>query len=168
MGSATVPAPKAPPLRQAALAEIPKVNGRRPGASERIHDMIAERPDWCISRQRFWGVPLIIFYCEECNKRLEDFAALRHVLGLFEREGRRRLVTRTRAEELLPPGTRCAMRRRATGARKTTFSTSGLIPAPRISRCSIRRARPMPICLGRRICISKARTNIAAGSTARC
>jgi isoleucyl-tRNA synthetase len=105
-GSATVPAPKAPPLRQAALAEIPKVTWTPAWGQERIHSMIAERPDWCISRQRFWGVPLIIFYCEACNKRLEDIAALRHVVGWFEREGADAWFQHT-SEELLPPGTRC-------------------------------------------------------------
>jgi isoleucyl-tRNA synthetase len=68
--------------------------------------MIAERPDWCISRQRFWGVPLIIFYCDACNTRLMDFAALRHVLTFFEKEGADAWYTHE-AAELLPPGTRC-------------------------------------------------------------
>ena len=74
---------------------------------ERIHDMVAERPDWCISRQRFWGVPLIIFYCDACGKQLRDYAALRHVLPWFEREGADAWYTHS-AEELLPPGTKCA------------------------------------------------------------
>ncbi len=74
---------------------------------ERIHDMVAERPDWCISRQRFWGVPLIIFYCEGCGKHLADYQALRSVLPFFEREGADAWFTHT-AEELLPPGTKCA------------------------------------------------------------
>ena len=69
-GSATVPAPKAPPLRKLALEEIPKVQWMPAWGRERIHEMIAERPDWCISRQRFWGVPLIIFYCDECARTL--------------------------------------------------------------------------------------------------
>ena len=69
--------------------------------------MVAERPDWCISRQRFWGVPLIVFYCEACGKQLADFAALRHVLPFFEREGADAWYTHS-AEELLPPGTKCS------------------------------------------------------------
>ncbi len=106
-GSASVPPPKAPPLRARALAEIDKVQWTPAWGRDRIHDMIAERPDWCISRQRFWGVPLIIFYCDECDTMLEDYEALRHVLPFFEREGADAWYTR-RAEELLPPGTRCA------------------------------------------------------------
>jgi isoleucyl-tRNA synthetase len=106
-GSATVPAPKAPPLRKLALEEIKKVKWTPEWGLERIHNMIADRPDWCISRQRFWGVPLIIFYCDACGKRLEDFKALRHVLPFFEREGADAWYTHS-AEELLPAGTNCA------------------------------------------------------------
>jgi isoleucyl-tRNA synthetase len=105
-GSSSVPAPKAPPLRSLALAEIKKVKWTPAWGEERIHNMIADRPDWCISRQRFWGVPLIIFYCDACGKRLEDFKALRHVLPFFEREGADAWYTHP-AEMLLPPGTKC-------------------------------------------------------------
>jgi isoleucyl-tRNA synthetase len=69
--------------------------------------MIVDRPDWCISRQRFWGIPLIIFYCDACGKRLNDFKALRNVLPFFEREGADAWYTHS-AEELLPPGTKCS------------------------------------------------------------
>jgi isoleucyl-tRNA synthetase len=105
-GSATVPGPKAPPLRKLALEEIKKVKWTPAWGLERMHDMLADRPDWCISRQRFWGVPLIIFYCDACGKRLDDFKALRHVLPFFEREGADAWYTHT-AEELLPAGTKC-------------------------------------------------------------
>ena len=105
-GSATVPPPKAPALRSLALEEIKKVKWTPSWGEERLHNMLIDRPDWCISRQRFWGVPLIIFYCDACGKRLEDFKALRHVLPFFEREGADAWYTHT-AEELLPPGTKC-------------------------------------------------------------
>jgi isoleucyl-tRNA synthetase len=94
-------------LRKKSLAEIAKVKWKPEWGEARIHDMVAERPDWCISRQRFWGVPLIVFYCEECGKQLKDFHALRHVLPFFEREGADAWYTHS-AEELLPPGTQCA------------------------------------------------------------
>ncbi len=73
---------------------------------QRMHDMLAERADWCISRQRFWGVPITVFYCESCGALLEDVNTLRHVLPFFEREGADAWYTHT-AEELLPAGTRC-------------------------------------------------------------
>jgi isoleucyl-tRNA synthetase len=106
-GSATVAAPKGPALRALALEEIKKVKWTPSWGEERMHNMLADRPDWCISRQRFWGVPLIVFYCEGCGKRLEDIKALRHVLQFFEREGADAWYTHS-AEELLPPGTKCA------------------------------------------------------------
>jgi isoleucyl-tRNA synthetase len=93
-------------LRQKALAEIAKVKWTPEWGRERIHDMVALRPDWCISRQRFWGVPLVIFYCQACGGQLRDFRALRHVLEWFEREGADAWYTHT-AEELLPVGTKC-------------------------------------------------------------
>jgi isoleucyl-tRNA synthetase len=94
-------------LRQRALEEIPKVKWTPGWGQERLHEMVATRPDWCISRQRFWGVPLIIFYCDACGRRLEDFAALRNVIGWFEKEGADAWFQHT-AEELLPPGTKCS------------------------------------------------------------
>ena len=93
-------------LRQRALEEIKKVRWTPAWGEERIHDMVATRPDWCISRQRFWGVPLVIFYCERCHQRLENFAALHNVVRWFGREGADAWFSHA-AEELLPPGTCC-------------------------------------------------------------
>ena len=106
-GSAAIPKPKAPALRPRALEEIEKVKWLPAWGRERMREMIAGRPDWCISRQRFWGVPLIVFYCDACGLQLKDPVALRHVLPFFEREGADVWFTRT-AEELLPPGTKCS------------------------------------------------------------
>jgi isoleucyl-tRNA synthetase len=94
-------------LRQRALAEVEKVKWLPEWGRERMREMIAERPDWCISRQRFWGVPLIVFYCGACGKLLTDYHALRHVIPFFEREGADAWYTHS-PEELLPPGTKCA------------------------------------------------------------
>ena len=106
-GSSTIPAPKEPPLRQRALAEIDKVKWLPDWGRARMNGMIAERPDWCISRQRFWGVPLIVFYCDACGKRLTDFHVLRHVLPFFEREGSDAWYTHS-AAELLPADAKCS------------------------------------------------------------
>ncbi len=95
-------------IRPRALAEISKVKWTPEWGAERMHSMIAERPDWCVSRQRFWGVPLVILYCTKCNKQFDDYAALHALVReWFSREGADAWFTHT-AEELLPPGTHCS------------------------------------------------------------
>jgi isoleucyl-tRNA synthetase len=93
-------------LRAEALEEVHGVKWIPAWGEERIYEMIEQRPDWCVSRQRFWGVPMIVFYCDACGKRLEDYAVLRGVLKWFEREGADAWYTHL-PEELLPPGTKC-------------------------------------------------------------
>ena len=94
-------------LRQRALEEIKKVKWMPAWGEERISNMIATRPDWCISRQRVWGVPIAVFFCEPCGKLLESKKVNRAVVALFAREGSDSWYTRG-VEEILPPGTRCA------------------------------------------------------------
>ncbi len=59
---------------------------------ERISNMIATRPDWCISRQRVWGVPIIVFYCDKCREPLTDRKILDGIVALFREHTRGRLV----------------------------------------------------------------------------
>ena len=98
-------------LRSRSLEEIKKVVWDPAWGEERISNMIATRPDWCISRQRFWGLPIAIFQCEGCNEFLNDGAVNRAVVALFAREGADSWY-RHSAEEILPPGTKCQQVRR--------------------------------------------------------
>jgi len=94
-------------LRQEALEEIHRVKWIPGWGEDRIYEMIEKRPDWCVSRQRFWGVPIIVFFCDGCGKQLQDFAALRNVVKWFEKEGADAWYKHS-PEELLPAGTKCS------------------------------------------------------------
>ncbi len=74
---------------------------------ERIANMIATRPDWCISRQRVWGVPIAVFLCEGCHQPLMDCVLNQRILELFEREGAEAWRTPA-ADAVLPNGAHCA------------------------------------------------------------
>ena len=93
-------------LRQRALEEIKKVKWDPSWGEERISNMIATRPDWCISRQRIWGVPIATFFCEGCGKLLQSKAANQAVVELFAREGADSWYLKD-AAAILPPGTTC-------------------------------------------------------------
>ena len=94
-------------LRSEALKEIAAVRWDPAWGEERIANMIATRPDWCISRQRLWGVPIAVFFCEGCGTLLEDKAANRAVIDLFAREGADAWYAMP-AWEIVPAGTQCA------------------------------------------------------------
>lgn len=74
-------------LRAKALAAVTQVNWIPDWSRNRITSMLEERPDWCISRQRVWGVPIPVFYCLECGEVLVTKESLEAVRHLFLREG---------------------------------------------------------------------------------
>ncbi len=75
-------------FRERALAQIrDNIEWDPKWGQERIANMVATRPDWCISRQRVWGVPIAIFLCGACHEPLKDRAVNRHVVELFKQGG---------------------------------------------------------------------------------
>lgn len=93
-------------LRKNALDWIERVEWIPSWGKERIHNMIANRPDWCISRQRSWGVPITVFRCVDCGELLATQEVFDHVVALFEKEGAD-IWFELSPQELLPAGTVC-------------------------------------------------------------
>ena len=94
-------------LRQKALSCIDQVTWIPAWGRDRIYGMIESRPDWCISRQRSWGVPIVAFYCTGCGTLLITEEIIDHVAGLFERHGAD-IWFEADNSVLLPDGTRCS------------------------------------------------------------
>jgi isoleucyl-tRNA synthetase len=94
-------------FRQLAIEEIDKVIWDPAWGKERITNMIATRPDWCISRQRIWGVPIAVFLCEGCNQPVLDAALNRRIVELFDNHGAEAWHTAA-TDGLLAEGTACA------------------------------------------------------------
>ncbi len=93
-------------LRSRTLDEIKKVKWDPAWGEERISNMIAGRPDWCISRQRIWGVPIAVFLCEGCGKPLNNPEINRRVAHLFATSGADAWYT-AESDALLPVNTPC-------------------------------------------------------------
>lgn len=93
-------------FRDNTLAAIAQVSWIPAWGEERIYNMVKERSDWCISRQRVWGVPIPIFYCADCGKELLTEDTITAVRDLFLREGSNAWFKKS-AAEILPAGTVC-------------------------------------------------------------
>jgi isoleucyl-tRNA synthetase len=102
---------------------------------ERIYGMIENRPDWCISRQRSWGVPIIVFRCEACGEHVLTPEMSESVCAAFDERGRGRLVRAHpgRASWAATTPAPCAASR--SSSRKTTSWTCGSIRAAPRPRC---------------------------------
>ena len=106
-------------FRQLAIEEIDKVVWDPSWGKERITNMIATRPDWCISRQRIWGVPIAVFLCEGCSEPIIDSALNRRIVDLFEHEGAEAWHSAA-AEDLLGTAHAKCAKCRGTSFRKET------------------------------------------------
>jgi isoleucyl-tRNA synthetase len=93
-------------FRQLAIEEIDKVVWDPGWGKVRITNMIATRPDWCISRQKIWDVPIAVFLCEQCSRPIISPELNRAVVSLIEREGIEAWRTPA-ADALLPEGSVC-------------------------------------------------------------
>ena len=93
-------------LRARTLKAIQAVKWMPAWGEERISNMIATRPDWCISRQRVWGVPIVVFYCGNCQEPLTDRKILDQVVKLFA-EHTADIWYEKSAAELIGPGIKC-------------------------------------------------------------
>ena len=162
-------------FRQLAIEEIDKVVWDPAWGKERITNMIATRPDWCISRQRIWGVPIAVFLCEGCQQPILDPALNRKIVDLFEREGAEAWHT-TDVASAACRRTRPALTAAARAFRKETdildvwfdsgtswFAVCESDPELKPAYTAFQNGEGT-----RSVCISKAATSIAAGSTLRC
>jgi isoleucyl-tRNA synthetase len=96
-------------LRAGAIAETEnRVNWIPAWGRDRMRNMLKGRPDWCVSRQRVWGVSIPVFYCAKCTEAVADPVVIDHVADIFERESGDAWYTRT-ANELLPPDYKCGV-----------------------------------------------------------
>jgi len=105
-GGAAKDVSKKDSLRTHTLEEIKKVKWDPAWGEERLSNMIESRPDWCISRQRVWGVPIAVFLCDACGKPLNDHAINQKVVELFARSGADAWFT-SESDTILPAGTKC-------------------------------------------------------------
>lgn len=93
-------------FKEQAIKAVESVNWIPSWGEGRIKNMVADRSDWCISRQRIWGVPIPIFYCEDCGEPYITNESIKAVAELFRKEGSDGWYLHT-ADEILPAGTKC-------------------------------------------------------------
>ena len=93
-------------LRQLSLENIERVTWTPGWGMQRIYSMIENRPDWCLSRQRAWGVPITVVSCQECGEIIKDEQLLQNIDELFTKEGADSWFSHD-LETFLPQGHEC-------------------------------------------------------------
>ncbi|MHB8756622.1 MAG: isoleucine--tRNA ligase [Bacillota bacterium] len=93
-------------FRKEALKAIDEVRWIPAWGRDRIHNMVADRQDWCISRQRVWGVPIPVFYCADCGEPMITKKSIAAVADLFRQSGSDAWFT-AEAADILPKETKC-------------------------------------------------------------
>lgn len=94
-------------LKDDAVAAIEGVRWIPEWGEDRIKSMVVDRSDWCISRQRTWGVPIPIFYCKDCGKEIISEETISAVSDLFRTEGPDMWWEKD-ANDIIPKGTKCS------------------------------------------------------------
>ncbi|ASS75836.1 isoleucine--tRNA ligase [Tumebacillus algifaecis] len=94
-------------FRDQLLEQIKQVSWSPEWGEVRLHNMVADRGDWCISRQRMWGVPIPIFYCTDCDKEIINDQTIDKVANLFAEHGSQ-VWFEKEAADLVPEGLTCS------------------------------------------------------------
>lgn len=105
-------------LRKQGLREVETVKWHPNWGEGRMANMLKGRPDWCVSRQRVWGVPIVAFHCNDCEEVVIDAKVIYHVADIFAKETADAWYNRE-AVELLPEGYKCAKCESANFAKET-------------------------------------------------
>lgn len=150
-------------FKDEAVAACDNVKWLPTWGKDRMVAMIRDRADWCISRQRRWGLPIPVFYCKDCGKPVCTPETIAHISALFGEHGSNVWFERE-AMELVPEGLSCPH----CGGRtfeKETDTLDGWFDSGSTHIASLRREHPDS---GPRRCISRALISTAAGSSRAC